>query len=519
MDKKYSIVIAATLVIALGLGGIALRESGEMPSSDGHGHEESNSHVDDEHHSGSEEKPHKDSSAHGDTEHHQAEKPGPHGGILFEQNTVKLELLAPEDPDGRAPMTIYLLEKDEAVKSTDATISMVLRRPSGEVMNVAFLPKGDAYVSDTGIAEPHVFEAEIIHIRNGDKTTFKFEKEEGKIELSEEQVKVAGIEIAEAAPKNLSSTLSFPGEIRFDEDRTAHIVPRAAGVVESVVVNLGQSVKKGDLLAVIASQQISDQRSELAAAQRRVELASTTFQRERQLWQDKISAEQDYLQARQVLQEAEIELNNARQKMSAITGGAALAGGNRYELRAPFDGVVVEKHLGLGEVVNETSNAFTLSNLSRVWATFGVSPKDLTKVQVGKSVTVSASELNAEVKGTIAYVGSLLGEQTRTATVRVTLENPQGAWRPGLFVSILVATETHQAKVTVPVSAIQTIEGNPSVFIRVKEGFVAQPVVLGARDAGYVEVTQGLVAGTEVATAGSFILKSELGKGSAEHAH
>lgn len=93
---------------------------------------------------------------------------------------------------------------------------------------------------------------------------------------------------------------------------------------------------------MIASQQISDQRSELAASQRRVELARTTFERERQLWQDKISAEQDYLLARQTLQEAEIALNNARQKMTALSGSAVLAGGNRYELRAPFAGVVVE---------------------------------------------------------------------------------------------------------------------------------------------------------------------------------
>ncbi len=170
-------------------------------------------------------------------------------------------------------------------------------------------------------------------------------------------------------------------------------MPRAAGVVESVQVNLGQAVKRGELLAVIASQQISDQRSELAAAGRRVELARTTFQRERQLWVDQISAEQDYLLARQALQEAEIALNNARQKMNALSGSAQLVGGNRYEMRAPFDGVVVEKHLSVGEVVGETSAAFTLSDLSRVWATFGVFPKDLDKVRVGQPVQVSSSEL------------------------------------------------------------------------------------------------------------------------------
>ena len=345
------------------------------------------------------------------------------------------------------------------------------------------------------------------------------EEEEGVLVLNEQQIQAASIQLAKAQPRQISTLLSLPGEVRFDEDRTSHIVPRAAGVVESVKVNLGQRVKQGELLAVIASQQISDQRSELAASQRRVELARTTFQRERQLWQDKISAEQDYLLARQSLQEAEIALNNARQKMNALSGSAVLAGGNRYELRAPFAGVVVEKHLGVGEVVSETSAAFTLSDLSQVWVTFGVFPKDLNKVQVGRPVKVSSAEMGTDVMGTVAYVGNLLGEQTRTATVRVSVANPDDSWRPGLFVAVQVATDSYSAPVTVPVEAIQTVEDKPSLFVRTAEGFVTRHVELGVSENGFVEVRQGLEAGAEVATVGSFVLKSELGKASAEHAH
>ncbi|WP_340051262.1 efflux RND transporter periplasmic adaptor subunit [Pseudomonas proteolytica] len=345
------------------------------------------------------------------------------------------------------------------------------------------------------------------------------EEEEGVLVLNEQQIQAAGIQLAKAQPRQISTLLSLPGEVRFDEDRTSHIVPRAAGVVESVKVNLGQKVKQGELLAVIASQQISDQRSELAASQRRVELARTTFQRERQLWQDKISAEQDYLLARQSLQEAEIALNNARQKMNALSGSAVLVGGNRYELRAPFAGVVVEKHLGVGEVVSETSAAFTLSDLSQVWVTFGVFPKDLNKVQVGRPVKVSSAEMGTDVMGTVAYVGNLLGEQTRTATVRVSVANPDDSWRPGLFVAVQVATDSYPAPVTVPVEAIQTVEEKPSLFVRTAEGFVTRHVELGVSENGFVEVRQGLEAGVEVATVGSFVLKSELGKASAEHAH
>ncbi|WP_255969676.1 efflux RND transporter periplasmic adaptor subunit, partial [Klebsiella pneumoniae] len=111
-------------------------------------------------------------------------------------------------------------------------------------------------------------------------------------------------QLSKAGPAEIGSSVSLPGELRFDEDRTAHVVPRVAGVVESVSVNLGDQVKKGQLLAVIASQQLSEQRSELAAAEQRLRLARILFERERTLWQERISAEQDYLQAQQSLRVA-----------------------------------------------------------------------------------------------------------------------------------------------------------------------------------------------------------------------
>ncbi|MEB3438196.1 efflux RND transporter periplasmic adaptor subunit [Pseudomonas sp. A2] len=344
-------------------------------------------------------------------------------------------------------------------------------------------------------------------------------EEEGKLTLSAEQIKAAGVTLESAAPRDLGTVVSFPGEIRFDEDRTAHVVPRVPGVVETVQANLGESVKKGQVLAVIASQQISDLRSEQQAAQRRVELARVTFSREKQLWQDKISAEQDYLQARQALQEAEISLANAKQKVSAIGASVSSVGGNRYELRAPFDAVVVEKHLTVGEVVSEATNAFILSDLNQVWATFAVPPTDLAKVTTGRAVKVSSPDMNVEVEGKVGYVGSLLGEQNRAATVRVTLTNPNGAWRPGLFVNIAVTSQTDRVAVAVPEHAVQTVEDKPSVFVRTAEGFDTRPVKLGRRDSGYVEITDGIEAGAQVATNGSFTLKSELGKASAEHSH
>ncbi|UJJ32954.1 efflux RND transporter periplasmic adaptor subunit [Halopseudomonas maritima] len=339
------------------------------------------------------------------------------------------------------------------------------------------------------------------------------------VSLTPEQIARAGIVLQPAAAASVGRTLRLPGEIGFDQDRTAHVQPRSSGVVEQVLVSLGDQVSRGQVLAVLSSQQISEQRSELAAGQRRLALARTVFEREQKLWQEGISAQQDFLAARQALQEADIAVTNARQKLNALIGSNESETGSRYTLTAPFDSVIVEKHLVVGETVTDADVAFVLSDLSRVWANFSVSPGDLSQVLVGQMATVRSPDLNTSVQGRVAYVGSLLGEQTRTATARVTLENPDGAWRPGLFVNVEVLHAGREAAVTVPEGAIQSLEGQDSVFVRRADGFVAQPVRQGAKGRGRVEIVEGLDAGAEVVVDGSFILKSELGKGSAEHSH
>ncbi len=341
----------------------------------------------------------------------------------------------------------------------------------------------------------------------------------GRIVLTPEQIRNANLVIATAAPGRIRSTVEFPGEIKFNEDRTAHVVPRVAGVAESVVANLGQRVKKGDLLAVFASTQLSDQRSELLAAQRRLELARTTYAREKKLWQDKVSAEQDFLAARTALQEAEIAEQNARQKLTAI-GATATAGAiNRFELRAPFDGIVVEKHLALGEAVAAETAVFTISDLNTVWAEFVIAPKDLGHVKLGEAVRVASAAFDGKADGKISYVGALLGQQTRTATARVTLSNPEMAWRPGLFVTVSVATGEADAAVVIDSEALQTEGKQSQVYVEVPGGFVARPVKTGRSDGHRIEIVEGLAAGTRYVAANSFVLKAEQGKASAEHAH
>ncbi len=343
--------------------------------------------------------------------------------------------------------------------------------------------------------------------------------DEGFIRLTDAQIKSAGIAVEPAASATLQGSFQLPGEVRFNEDRTAHVVPRVTGVVEAVPVSLGQAVRKGEVLAVISSPAVSDQRADLQAAQKRLQLARTTHERERRLFEEKISPQQDVQVAEQALREAEIAVANARQKLQAV--GAALDSGalNRFELRAPFDGTIVEKHIALGEQVREDTAVFTVSDLRSVWAQISVPAKDLAQVRVGDGVTIRATAFEQSATGKVAYVGALIGEQTRTAQARVTLDNPKSAWRPGLFVNVEVRGDAVAAPVTVAADAVQTMADKPVVFVKTAEGFVAQPVRTGRSDGRRVEILEGLRAGTPYVAAGSFVVKAEAGKATASHAH
>ncbi len=341
-------------------------------------------------------------------------------------------------------------------------------------------------------------------------------KEANKVVMDEAQVKASDIHVASAGALAISTKLQFPGEIQINDDRTVHVVPRVSGVAEAVLVSTGQFVKKGQTLAVFSSQMISEQRSALQTAQKRLSLANTIYQREKTLWEQKITAEQDYLQALQGLREAEIAVDNAQQKLSALgvilNNNANSSSLNRFELRAPYDGLVVERNLSVGEAVKEDTPIFIISDLSTVWAEVHIPAKDLPHVRMGDKVTLRATAFDAQTTGTVAFIGALVGELTRMAKARIVLANPQGAWRPGLFVSVEVKAAEVQVPIAIETDALQTLGTQQVVFVRTDNGFKAHPVKLGLNDGKHVEVLEGLAAGARYAAKGSYILKSELSK-------
>ncbi|MCQ8182654.1 efflux RND transporter periplasmic adaptor subunit [Methylomonas sp. SURF-1] len=512
INKKQWTAIAAIIVIGLLLSLFILSIDKSMPEGEEHGEE---SHAAAKVDSAEDEDDPKHTN-----EAKQAQ--GPHGGDVYSAGDFKLEILLSEE-GGEPHFRVYPFNQDKPLQPDANQLSVQLKRPSGEQQRIEFEPEKAYWQSIQAIDEPHVFDANVTARHDGQTFQFSFSKAEGKVALTDQQIAETGISIQSADVARIISSVTLPGEIRFNEDKTSHVVPRLAGVVENISANLGQQVKQGQVIAVIASTALSEQRSELLSAQKRLELARATFAREKHLWEAKISAEQDYLQAQQAMREMEIAVQNAQQKLIALGASPTVSARNdalnRYEIRAPFDGIVVEKHIAMGEAVKEDASIFTITDLSSVWAEIIVSAKDLNVVQVGKQVNIKATAFDSSATGTLSYVGALMGEQTRTATARVTLDNPQMAWRPGLFITVELPTKESEVPVAVAADAIQMIKNKPTIFIRVPGGFIAQPVTTGLTDGKVTEIVKGLMPGTEYAANGSFVLKSEQGKSSAEHSH
>jgi membrane fusion protein, heavy metal efflux system len=268
---------------------------------------------------------------------------------------------------------------------------------------------------------------------------------------------------------------------------------------------------------------LAEMRAQFLAARKRAGLARVTFEREKQLWEEKISAKQDYLAAQQILTEAEIAADLALAKLrtlgvppEAIHQRGDLA---RYDIRAPISGLITAKAIAQGQTLKEDAAIFTIADVSAVWAQVTVYAKDLEVLKLGEKATIRSTAIDVEGEGVISYISALIGVQTRSATARVVLDNKEGHWLPGMFVTAELVTEETQVPVAVSVDAIQTLHDWSVVFGRYGKYLEARPLKLGRSDGKMVEVLTGLSAGELYAAGNSFAIKAELGKSGASHDH
>lgn len=189
-----------------------------------------------------------------------------------------------------------------------------------------------------------------------------------------------------------------------------------------------------------------------------------------------------------------------------------------YDLKAPMDGTIIDRDGTLGDFAAESRALFTIADLSTVWIDFAVYRRDFARVRVGDAVSIDLGDGGAPIQARIDYVSPLGTSDTQSSVARAVVPN-DGRLRPGMFVDGRVVLSATPVEVAVRASALQTLEGKTVVFVREGEAFTPREVELGGRDADWVEVKFGLMPGDTYAAKNSFVIKAEIGKGSAAHEH
>jgi cobalt-zinc-cadmium efflux system membrane fusion protein len=355
--------------------------------------------------------------------------------------------------------------------------------------------------------------------------------DEAIVRLNQRQIAAGNFAIQDVRAGLISKHIVVPGTIVPSGERIAKVSVRLLGTVAELRKRLGDDVREGDVLAIIESREVADAKSQYLAAKVALDLQDTLFSRSKSLFESKVSSENDYLRAKTAFEDVRIKFDVARQKLFALglTGDQIAVLPQQpveslrlQELRAPMSGRIAERRVDLGSLVGregQESELFVIVDSSVVWAELSLQAADLAAVSQGQQITVSAGAGSAPLPAIIMFVSPLLDKDTRSARVVASVDNPSRILRPGTFVTAEIPFQQIQAELLVPKAAMQSIDGQSVVFVRTPDGFAPRRIVTSREDSRSFEVTSGLAAGEQIATANTFVLKADLGKSAAEHQH
>ncbi len=327
-------------------------------------------------------------------------------------------------------------------------------------------------------------------------------------------IAAAGIRVAEAVPAGAGAHVAT-GTVAYNQNAVSLVAPRAEGRVMRVLRDLGQRVRRGEPLALLESPQVGSLRGERARAQADVEVSRAAYERERALFEQKVSSRREMLEAEAEHRRAVADLEAAEASLAAL-GADGSRDGAAFAVSSPIDGTVVQRAVTPGQVAGPADTLFTVADLDRLWVELDVYEQDLGRVAAGQTIELATTAFpDSAFQGRLAYVGQVVDPRTRTVKARAEVPNPGLLLRPGMFVTARIHKEApERATAAVSEASIQQIAGRSVVFVPLGAGrFQVQPVGVGDRLAdGTIEVTAGLRPGQPVVANGAFYLKSELEK-------
>jgi cobalt-zinc-cadmium efflux system membrane fusion protein len=365
-----------------------------------------------------------------------------------------------------------------------------------------------------------------------------------EIDLSPEAARNFRLATATVARRPLARSIRVTGVVALNELRLAHINPLARGRVQVMEVAVGQRVRAGERLAILDALDLAEARHQLASAQAALRQAGAeaataraALQRGRDLVrggalaQSELDRRQsDMARAEAAVQTRTVEAEHWREMLEryspalrnqspagdagsqAVSLAAPSPEDARGAILAPFDGTILSIGATPGELVDTNREIFALADLGVMWVQADVPERDLGALQIGAAASIAVEAYpGRRFPGVVAYVADQLDARTGTAKVRCEIANPDGALKANMFAVVEIAAPLGRDGLVVPDAAVQSVDGQEVVFVRLAETrFGRRDVRLGLRAGGVTEVIDGVAADQVVATEGSFRLKALL---------
>jgi cobalt-zinc-cadmium efflux system membrane fusion protein len=357
--------------------------------------------------------------------------------------------------------------------------------------------------------------------------------------LTAEALRNADIKILEVELRPLKEWLQAAGVVEPDLNQVARVRSLGRGIVRRVLVRPGDRVEAGQVLFEYDNIEMGEllgeyktllsQKGKLEA---RLRLTEQSVERARSLVAAQALAQKE-LEVRIAEQrEAQAELEAHAANLNAVADKLGRFGTSPDRLmsagaasissvRAPQSGVILEFQIAPGEVLASDQEVMTIANLGHVWVIASVYERDLGRVKMGQTAEISfVSFPDRTFSGRITQVAQRLDPETRTAKVRVEVENRGGQLKLEMFATVRLSTQDPRVVPAIPDTALQQVDGKNAVFVQTKaQEFQRREVELGHKADGWVEVTHGLKPGEQVVTQGSFYLKSTLLKETLQEDH
>jgi cobalt-zinc-cadmium efflux system membrane fusion protein len=317
----------------------------------------------------------------------------------------------------------------------------------------------------------------------------------------------------------------------------AVIGPVNAGRIVRLYAGQGTRVRKGQKLADLESADIdqaeadylkalADYENALRSSAAEVKLAQQSYDRNKQLYEQKITAGKNLQSAEHDLEvakaAAENSVNGTKAALTAARRHLLILGLNdatidalakktdlaaTFSLNSPIDGIVVERNATVGASVGTDANLFKIIDLSRVWIDADVFEKDLPRVRAGQEVKLKVTAFpESTFSGKVILINSVVDPETRTVKVRTEVPNPDGRLKPDMFANVQIVTDVNRAAISIPQSAVLNDEGKTIVFVAEGDGYKKRQVQAGIQNNNRVEIVDGLTAGDRVVVKGNYLL-------------